>query len=171
MTGKIADKVAVITAGGSGIGAATARRFAREGAAVVIADISGRRAEEIATDINANGGKAVPIKMDASDPEGVQIAIKLALDTYSHLDIMFNSVAGLEIGDPVTVNGVKKGKVEGIIKDNKLNKGVKVTENLIKTTENFLETKYKKEGFLNIFERCFCREKRIKMKALRKEKS
>ena len=49
----------------------------------------------------------------------------------------------------IKVNGVKKGKVEGIIKDNKLNKGVKVTENLIKTTENFLETKYKKEGFLN----------------------
>ncbi len=49
----------------------------------------------------------------------------------------------------IKVNGVKKGKVEGIIKDNKLNKGVKVTENLIKTTENFLETKYKKDGFLN----------------------
>ncbi|WP_242130720.1 BamA/OMP85 family outer membrane protein [Aestuariivivens marinum] len=49
----------------------------------------------------------------------------------------------------IKVNGVKKGKIEAIIKDNKLNKGVKVTENLIKTTENFLETKYKKEGFLN----------------------
>ena len=47
------------------------------------------------------------------------------------------------------INGVKKGKKEGIIKDNKLNKGVKVTENLIKTTENFLETKFKKEGYLN----------------------
>lgn len=96
MTGKITDKVAIITAGGSGIGAATARRFAQEGAAVVIADISGRRAEEVASTIRANSGKAVHIKMDASDPEGVQAAIKLALDTYSHLDIMFNNAGAAD---------------------------------------------------------------------------
>ena len=47
------------------------------------------------------------------------------------------------------VNGVKNSKIEGIIKDNKLNKGVKVTENLITTTKNFLTTKYKKEAYLN----------------------
>ncbi|WP_282133974.1 outer membrane protein assembly factor BamA [Seonamhaeicola maritimus] len=47
------------------------------------------------------------------------------------------------------VNGVKKSKVEGIIKDNKLKKGTKVTENLITTTKNFLTRKYKKDGFLN----------------------
>lgn len=47
------------------------------------------------------------------------------------------------------INGIKKGKVEGIVKDTKLNKGVKVTENLITTTKNFLTKKYKKEGFLN----------------------
>ncbi|WP_298341671.1 outer membrane protein assembly factor BamA [uncultured Algibacter sp.] len=47
------------------------------------------------------------------------------------------------------INGVKKGKKEGIIKDNKLNKGTKVTENLITTTKNFLVKKYKKNGFLN----------------------
>lgn len=47
------------------------------------------------------------------------------------------------------INGVKKSKVEGIIEDNKLKKGIKVTENLRKTTENFLTRKYKKEGFLN----------------------
>ncbi|MFS4484259.1 outer membrane protein assembly factor BamA [Hyunsoonleella sp. 2307UL5-6] len=49
----------------------------------------------------------------------------------------------------VKVTGVKKGKVEGIIKDNKLKKGVKVTENLITTTKNFLEKKYRKDGFYN----------------------
>ncbi|MCF7559226.1 outer membrane protein assembly factor BamA [Sabulilitoribacter multivorans] len=47
------------------------------------------------------------------------------------------------------INGIKKGKKESIIKEAKLNKGVKVTENLITTTKNFLEKKYKKEGFLN----------------------
>ncbi len=47
------------------------------------------------------------------------------------------------------INGVKKGKHEGIISDNKLKKGAKVTENLITTTKNFLTKKYKKDGFLN----------------------
>ncbi|GGD22131.1 outer membrane protein assembly factor BamA [Hyunsoonleella pacifica] len=49
----------------------------------------------------------------------------------------------------VKVTGVKKGKVEGIITENKLKKGTKVTENLITTTKNFLEKKYRKNGFYN----------------------
>ncbi len=47
------------------------------------------------------------------------------------------------------INGVKKRKYEDIIKENKLQIGVKVTENLITTTTNYLENKYKKKGFLN----------------------
>ncbi|WGD35399.1 POTRA domain-containing protein [Olleya sp. YS] len=49
----------------------------------------------------------------------------------------------------VTITGVKKGKQETIIKENKLLKGAKVTENLVTTTKNYLENKYKKNGFLN----------------------
>lgn len=49
----------------------------------------------------------------------------------------------------ITITGVKKGKHETILKENKLQKGTKVTENLVTTTENYLENKYKKEGFLN----------------------
>ncbi len=49
----------------------------------------------------------------------------------------------------VKITGVKKGKFEGIIKDNKLDKGTKVTENLVTTTKIYLENKYKKQGFLN----------------------
>ncbi len=47
------------------------------------------------------------------------------------------------------INGVKNGKKEGIIDDNKLKRGVKVTENLLTTTKNYLTSKYKKDGFLN----------------------
>ncbi len=47
------------------------------------------------------------------------------------------------------IQGIRKGKKEGVIKDNNLNKGVKVTENLITTTRNYLTNKYKKDGFLN----------------------
>ncbi len=49
----------------------------------------------------------------------------------------------------ITIEGVKKGKKENIIEENKLKKGVKVTENLVTTTKNYLTNKYKKEGFLN----------------------
>jgi meso-butanediol dehydrogenase / (S,S)-butanediol dehydrogenase / diacetyl reductase len=100
MSGKFEGQVAIITAGGSGIGAATARRFVQEGASVVVADISGRRAEEVASAISASGGKAVHLKMDASDPEGVQATIKLALETYGRLDIMFNN-AGMADAAPL----------------------------------------------------------------------
>lgn len=96
MSGKLAGRVAIVTAGGSGIGAATARRFAQEGASVVVADLSGKRAEEVTAGIRAGGGKAVCIKMDAADPEGVQATIKLVLDTYGRLDVMFNNAGMAE---------------------------------------------------------------------------
>src|SRR5262245_52094962 len=97
MAGKLDSRIAIVTAGGSGIGAATARRFAQEGASVVIADLSGKRAEEVTASITASGGKAVGLKMDAADPEGVQATIKLALDTYSRLDVMFNNAGAAEV--------------------------------------------------------------------------
>ena len=49
----------------------------------------------------------------------------------------------------LNITGVKKRKIEEIIKENKLQEGVKVTENLITTTKNYLENKYRKKGFLN----------------------
>jgi len=97
MAGKLDGRVAIVTAGGAGIGAATARRFVQEGASVVIADLSGKRAEEVTAGIKTSGGRAVCIKMDAAEPEGVQATIKLALDTYGRLDIMFNNAGLAEV--------------------------------------------------------------------------
>src|SRR6267378_2886218 len=94
MTRRFDGQVAIITAGGSGIGAASARRFAAEGAAVVVADLSGTRAEAVATSITTTGARAAAIKMDASDPEAMQRTVRLALDTFGRLDVMMNN-AGL----------------------------------------------------------------------------
>jgi len=92
-----AGRVAVVTAGGSGIGAATARSFAEQGAAVVVADLSGRRAESVATDIAGRGGRVQWLKMDAAEPEGVQAAIARAVETYGRLDVMVNNAGLAEV--------------------------------------------------------------------------
>lgn len=64
----------------------------------------------------------------------------------AYLEIRLSDLPQL---NELKINGVKKGKIEGIVNENKLKRGVKVTENLITTTKNFLEKKYKKEGYLN----------------------
>lgn len=76
----------------------------------------------------------------------IEIYIAQVKGTTAHLQIHLSDLP--ELND-VKVTGVKKTKVEAIIKDNKLEKGTKVTENLITTTKNFLVKKYKKQGFYN----------------------
>lgn len=98
MAGKLENKVAVVTAGGSGIGAATVRRFAREGAAIVVADLSGTRAEQLRAEVSAMGGRAAAIKMDVADPQAIEATIKLALDSFGRLDVIFNNAGMAEVG-------------------------------------------------------------------------
>ena len=64
----------------------------------------------------------------------------------AYLEIRLADLPELE---NVRIDGVKKGKKDDIIKENKLTKGTKVTENLITTTKNYLTNKYRKDGYLN----------------------
>jgi 3(or 17)beta-hydroxysteroid dehydrogenase len=67
MAGRVQDKVALITGGASGLGAESARRLAREGAAIVLTDMSAKAGQAVADDITAKGHTAVFMAQDVTD--------------------------------------------------------------------------------------------------------
>ena len=91
MAARLQGKVAVVTGGGSGIGAATVMRFAQEGATVVIC---GRRREpldEVVAAVTAAGGKAEAVVADVSDEAGFTAALEAAAQRHGGLDILVNN--------------------------------------------------------------------------------
>jgi NAD(P)-dependent dehydrogenase (short-subunit alcohol dehydrogenase family) len=92
-SGRLASRTAVITGGSSGIGLATARRFAEEGANVVIADIDDARGEEVAAEI---GGLFV--HAEVTDKDQVDALFRTAKETYGSVDVAFNN-AGISPPD------------------------------------------------------------------------
>ena len=85
-------KTAVITGAGSGVGQASARRFAEEGAAVVCADIDLDRAKGTVAEIESKGLKAVAEQCDVAQDADVASLITSAVNHYGRLDVMFNNV-------------------------------------------------------------------------------
>ncbi|MCW8097149.1 SDR family NAD(P)-dependent oxidoreductase [Streptomyces tauricus] len=81
----------LITGAGQGIGEATARRFAAEGAGVLVTDRDATRAERVADAIEAAGGTAVPYECDVADPAAVDAAVTTAMDSFGRLDVLVNN--------------------------------------------------------------------------------
>lgn len=101
MTGKrFENKVAVITGGASGIGAATARLLAREGAHIVLADINDNGGQSIAADL---GPTAMAVKCDVASAGDVEALIKAAVDRHGRIDILFNNAGIGSFGTSVEV--------------------------------------------------------------------
>jgi NAD(P)-dependent dehydrogenase (short-subunit alcohol dehydrogenase family) len=93
---RLLDKIALITGAGSGIGAATARRFAEEGATVIVADIDLPSAQGVAADITAAGGQAEAHQQDVADEAVWHGLVADIVGKYGRLDVLVNN-AGIAI--------------------------------------------------------------------------
>jgi len=105
--GRFDGKVAIVTGGASGIGRATLERLARDGAAVVCADIDDSTGESVVHEIIAKGGKAAYSHCDVGEFSEVQNVVDFTVDRFGGLDIIHNNaiwtsggwVADIDIGD------------------------------------------------------------------------
>lgn len=85
---RLKDKVAIVTGAASGFGEGIARRFAQEGAKLVVADLNVKGAERVAADI---GNAAIGIKTDVSRKDDVEAMVAAAMQTFGRVDIMVNN--------------------------------------------------------------------------------
>lgn len=97
-----ADKVAIVTGGGSGIGEATAKELAAHGVSVVVTDIKLDAAQRVADEIGAAGGNAAAIQGDTANAEDSRKAVEFAVETYGKLNYAFNNAG---IGGPAAPTG------------------------------------------------------------------
>lgn len=97
--GNYTGKVAFVTGAANGIGRATALAFAREGANVVVADISEQGNQETAHMIEELGGRAIAVRCDVTQTEDVKAALAKTIEAFGRLDFAFNN-AGIEPRKP-----------------------------------------------------------------------
>jgi meso-butanediol dehydrogenase/(S,S)-butanediol dehydrogenase/diacetyl reductase len=98
--GRLDGKVAIVTGGGRGIGRGIARVLAREGAAIVIADIDMDNARRTADEIGAGGGRALAVRVDVTDPTSAEAGVNAAVEAFGRVDILVNNagVVGEHVG-------------------------------------------------------------------------
>src|ERR1700761_7277468 len=96
---KLAGRVAVVTGGASGIGAACARRLAAEGATVAVTDLQDEKGQQVVADITREGGRARYFHHDVTLEEAWVDVMKEVKAAFGRLDILVNN-AGIGLGSP-----------------------------------------------------------------------
>ncbi len=99
MANRFEGKVAVVTGGNSGIGEATGRQFAAEGAKTVLMARREEQGQAVAESIRDAGGEATFIRCDVSDCDSVEAAVAQAVDTYGGIDVLFNNAGAGAAGN------------------------------------------------------------------------
>ncbi len=88
---RFANKVVIVTGAAAGFGEAIARRFASEGARVVVADLNEAGAKQVTSEIGAAGGEAVSVRCDVSQSDDVRALVASALERFGGLDVLVNN--------------------------------------------------------------------------------
>jgi len=101
---RLRKKVAIVTGGGSGLGAAASIRLAKEGAKVLVADIRHTAAEETAKKISVAGGSAYPFKADVTKADDVESMVMTVIKKFGKLNVMFNAAGMAGEGDVVELS-------------------------------------------------------------------
>jgi len=92
VTGRFADRIAVVTGAANGIGRASALRLAREGADLALVDREGDTLQGVARDVEAAGRQVLPITADWTDAGAVHAAFAAIRQRFGRIDILFNNV-------------------------------------------------------------------------------
>jgi len=101
MGDRLKDKVCLITGAGSGIGRASARRFAEEGARVVVADIDLEAATRTAEEISAQSPDSVPEQVDVTDEAKTVALADRVVRRFGRIDVLFNNAGIAGVGDVI----------------------------------------------------------------------
>jgi NAD(P)-dependent dehydrogenase (short-subunit alcohol dehydrogenase family) len=94
---RLSGKAILVTGAASGIGRATARRVAAEGARTVVADLNGAGAKLLADEISAAGGEATAVQADLGDNDSARAMVEAAVTAYGGLDILHNNAAATRL--------------------------------------------------------------------------
>ncbi len=97
---RLADKVAVVTGGGAGMGRAISLRFGAEGAKVVVAEIQADSAQLTVDEIKGAGGEAIAVSTDVTDPSQVGVLVGVCDDTYNRIDVLVNNAGVTSVHHP-----------------------------------------------------------------------
>jgi NAD(P)-dependent dehydrogenase (short-subunit alcohol dehydrogenase family) len=108
MRGRLAGKVAIITGGGAGIGAETARVLAAQSARVAVVDIVGEAAIQIAAEIAVAGGSAMALTADVSNESAVAAMVEAVISRFKRIDVLHNNAA-LTALDHMRADGAAAG--------------------------------------------------------------
>lgn len=110
MTRELADRVALVTGGGTGIGAAIAKRLAAEGARVVICGRRGELLEAVVDSIQSSGGDAYAVATDLAEPENVTALVEDTVERHGRLDVLVNNAVQMVV-KPITEMSVEEWRM------------------------------------------------------------